>query len=37
VLAAVLSLIPLCGLRLVKLVELRRRALPVAFSLERPG
>jgi hypothetical protein len=37
VLAAVLSLIPLCGLRLVKLVELRRRALPVALSLERPG
>jgi hypothetical protein len=37
VLAAVLSLIPLCGVRLVKLVELLPRALPVSFSLDRPG
>jgi hypothetical protein len=37
VLAAVLSLIPLGGERLVKLVELRRRALPLAFLLDRPG
>ena len=37
VLAAGLSLIPLGGERLVKLVELRRRALPVAFLLDRPG
>jgi hypothetical protein len=36
-LAAVLSLIPLAGGRLVKLVELRRRVPPVAFSLDRPG
>jgi hypothetical protein len=35
-LAAVLRLIPLGGERLVKLVELRRRALLFAFLLDRP-
>jgi hypothetical protein len=35
--AALLSLTPLGGRRLVRLVDRRRRALPLVFLLERPG
>jgi hypothetical protein len=37
VIAAVLSPTPFAGERLVTLIYLRRRALPVAFLLDRPG